>query len=285
MINLRKLAIGGIVIILVVIGAFAASDNVLTNNNDTTMVITYGETTYNNQQYKSIVDDYFSQNANVILENVTTEVITANEVNQISQGISNKTYDSNQIFSSALVDLNGTGNLTVNVDTSKITLVTEEMYASALNSTGINQGYVVVTSPISATGESALAGIMSCYEEATNKHIPDEVKKAANDEIYAQSEVVNSSNASPHQISGLVSEVKEEVAQNNTTDIGAIADAVEQTASNNGIELSQADIDKLAEAILQTQSVKDQANDYKNQVTNVINNGGNGFNIFNIFNF
>lgn len=283
--NLRKLAIGGIVIIVVVLGLFATSGTILNNGDNTTMVITYGETTYNNQQYKSLVDDYFAQNANVNLENVTTEVITANEVNAISEGISNQTYDSNQIFSSAFVDLNDTDNLTINVDTSKITLVTEEMYASALNSTGINQGYVAVTSPVSATGESALAGIMSCYEKATNTQIPDEVKKAANDEIYAQSEVVNNSNASPDEISGLVSEVKEDVAQNNTTDIGAITDALEQTAEDNNIQLSQSDISRLAEAILQSQSVKDQANDYKNQVTNVINNGGSGFNIFNIFNF
>lgn len=284
MINLRKLAIGGIVIIVVVLGLFATSGTILNNGDNTTMVITYGETTYNNQQYKSLVDDYFTQNANVNLENVTTEVITANEVNAISEGISNQTYDSNQIFSCAFVDLNDTDNLTINVDTSKITLVTEEMYASALNSTGINQGYVVVTSPVSATGESALAGIMSCYEKATNTQIPDEVKKAANDEIYAQSEVVNNSNVSPDEISGLVSEVKEDVAQNNTTDIGVITDALEQTAEDNNIQLSQSDISRLAEAILQSQSVKDQANDYKNQVTNVINNGGSGFNIFNIFN-
>lgn len=283
--NLRKLAIGGIVIIVVVLGLFATSGTILNNGDNTTMVITYGETTYNNQQYKSLVDDYFTQNANVNLENVTTEVITANEVNAISEGISNQTYDSNQIFSSAFVDLNDTDNLTINVDTSKITLVTEEMYASALNSTGINQGYVAVTSPVSATGESALAGIMSCYEKATNTQIPDDVKKAANDEIYAQSEVVNNSNASPDEISGLVSEVKEDVAQNNTTDIGAITDALEQTAEDSNIQLSQSDISRLAEAILQSQSVKDQANDYKNQVTNVINNGGSGFNIFNIFNF
>lgn len=283
--NLRKLAIGGIVIIVVVLGLFATSGTILNNGDNTTMVITYGETTYNNQQYKSLVDDYFTQNANVNLENVTTEVITANEVNAISEGISNQTYDSNQIFSSAFVDLNDTDNLTINVDTSKITLVTEEMYASALNSTGINQGYVAVTSPVSATGESALAGIMSCYEKATNTQIPDEVKKAANDEIYAQSEVVNNSNASPDEISGLVSEVKEDVAQNNTTDIGAITDALEQTAEDSNIQLSQSDISRLAEAILQSQSVKNQANDYKNQVTNVINNGGSGFNIFNIFNF
>ena len=34
------------------------------------VVITYGETTYMNQQYKSIVDDYFAGRTNVDLNNV-----------------------------------------------------------------------------------------------------------------------------------------------------------------------------------------------------------------------
>lgn len=284
MINLRKLAIGGIVIIVVVLASFAASNTIMNNGENITQIITYGETTYNNQQYKSIVDGYFAQNSNVDPENVTSEVITANEVNEVAKGISNKTYDSNQIFSCAYVDLNSS-NLTVSVDESRINLVTEEMYASALNSSGITQGYVSVTSPVSATGESALAGIMSCYEKATHTQIPEEVKKAANDEIYTQSEIVNNTNASADEVSDLVSEVKENVTASNDTSLADIISTIENVARENNIDLSQEDINKLAEAIFQSYSVKDQADSYKSQITEVINNGGNGFSIFNIFNF
>ena len=54
----------------------------------------------------------------------------------------------------------------VEVDNS-INTITPKMYMSALKSAGIQGGHVYVTSPVSATGESALAGIMDCYEQAT----------------------------------------------------------------------------------------------------------------------
>ena len=146
------------------------------------VVITYGETTYMNQQYKSIVDNYFAGRTNVNLNDVNSKVITAGDVNAISSGFSGKYYNSNQIFSSALLDLNQNGEITVDVDNS-ITTITPQMYMSALKSAGIQGGHVYVTSPVSATGESALAGIMDCYEEATDVEIPDNVKQAENQEI------------------------------------------------------------------------------------------------------
>ena len=68
------------------------------------------------------------------------------------------------------------------------------MYISALKSSGITAGHVYVTSPVEATGESALAGIMNSYEEVTDVKIPDTVKEAANNEIYTQAEIVKNSN-------------------------------------------------------------------------------------------
>jgi Predicted secreted protein len=141
------------------------ASSVMAGNDGTTLVATYGETTHTNQQYMNSVNDYFASKGYSNLENVKQEVITANQVNQISKGISGKTYGSNQIFSSALVDLTQGDSLKVTVDTSKINLVTAKMYASALESAGIEKGGFNVTSPVSATGESALAGVMSCYEK------------------------------------------------------------------------------------------------------------------------
>ena len=283
-INLRKLMIGGIVLIIVIIGIFTASAGHYSNNSDST-IITYGETTFNNQQYRSVVDDYFVSQSNVNLNDVKNEIITANEVNAISQGISHRTYNSNQIFSSALVDLARSNNLEINVDHSKITLVTEQMYASALESAGINQGYVVVTSPVSATGESALAGVMNCYEQATNTTMPQEVKQAANNQIYVESEVISNSNESADSISDLVDEVKDEVNETNTTDIQTIIDILTQTAKENNINLSEADIQKLAESISQSQSVQGQAQAYSQQISKSISDVAGSFSLESLFNF
>ena len=108
----------------------------------------------------------------IYLSKADEKIITASDVNKIASTITGRTYDSSEVFSSALVNLKDSTNLQVSVDKSKITTVTGDMYISALKSAGIKSGHVYVTSPVSATGESALAGIMNCYEEATNVKIP-----------------------------------------------------------------------------------------------------------------
>ena len=208
------------------------------STSDTQVVATYGETTYNNANYKNTVDTFFINNAGFDLKNVDSKVITASEVNKISSSITGKTYSSNQIFSSALVDLNDNDNLEVSVDKSKITTITGDMYISALKSAGITAGHVYVTSPVEATGESALAGIMNSYEVATNVEIPEPVKEAANNEIYTQAEIVKDSNVDADKLSKLITD---------------------------------SDIENLATSIEQIQNVQGDINNYQNEVTDVLN--------------
>ena len=235
------------------------------------VVITYGETTYMNQQYKLIVDDYFAGRTNVDLNNVDSKVITAGDVNAISGGFSGKTYNSNQIFSSALLDLNQNGEITVDVDNS-INTITPKMYMSALKSAGIQGGHVYVTSPVSATGESALAGIMDCYEEATDVEIPDNVKEAANQEISTQAEIINNSNVSADDLSNLVDDVKEKVNEENITDHATIVNIINDYSTTYNINISDSDVENLASTIEQVQSVQDDANAYKEQISDFVNN-------------
>jgi hypothetical protein len=165
-------------------------------------------------------------------------------VNKIASTITGKTYGSNQIFSSALVDLNDNAKLQVSVDKAKITTITGDMYLSALKSAGITSGHVYVTSPVTATGESALAGIMNSYEVATNVEIPETVKEAANNEIYTQAEVVQNSNVSSEKVSKLVDDVKEVQANvdlvNGFTNRMAIAFSNTKDAYINGIAVTNA---------------------------------------------
>ncbi len=260
-------SICAIVIVIIAIAMFVpfgSSDNV---NGTSNVVVTYGETTYNNGEYKNIVDNYFNVN------NAKESVITANDVNKISSGISQRTYNSNQIFSCAMVDLTSNNNIDIDVDSSKITTVTPSMYKSALDSAGITKGHVKITSPVSATGESALAGIMKSYEESTGKIIPTEVKDAANNEIYSQAKVAENSNASADDIANMMDEVKEEVAKENTTNGQTITNIINNVASNNNIKISDNDINVLVNSVQQTQSVQDKASDYKNQLSSYVESG------------
>ncbi|RAP50045.1 MAG: hypothetical protein BZ133_06370 [Methanosphaera sp. SHI613] len=269
--------IGIVILVIVAFGLFVPLGS-SGSNGDSSIAVTYGETTYNNHEYKQMVDEYFEKNGNVNLNDTDEKVITSNDVNRISSGISQRTYNSNQIFSCAMVDLNGNNNIKIDVDP-KITTVTPSMYKSALDSAGIKKGHVVVTSPVTATGESALAGIMKAYETATGQLIPEEVKNAANNEIYTQSEVVNNTNLSADDVAQLVDEAKEEVAKENTTDKQTIINIVNNIASNNNIQIAGDDINNLADSIQQTQSVQDQASQYQSQVSNYVNSE-NAHNLF-----
>jgi uncharacterized protein YpuA (DUF1002 family) len=244
------------------------------------VVVTYGEATHANSAYKSTVDDFFNSYAHVDLNSADSRIIYASDVNKISTGISGKTYSSNQILSSALLDLNDNDNLEVSVDKSKIKTVTGDMYISALKSAGITAGHVYVTSPVSATGESALAGIMNSYEAATNVEIPEKVKEAAADEISTQAEIVDNSGVDPNSLSKLVDDVKQEVSKDNITDHNTIVNIINNYVQNNNINITNTDIENLADSIEQVQNVQGDVNYYKGQVSDFMGNAtSNGFSI------
>jgi len=266
---MRKSTIGIIILSIILVGMAIPAGF---STSDSQVVITYGETTYNNANYKNIVDEFFAQQANVDMSKISSKIITANDVNKISSSISGVTYNSGQIFSSALVDLNDNDNLEVSVDKSKITRITGDMYISALKSSGITAGHVYVTSPTTATGESALAGIMNSYEEATNVEIPETVKEAANKEIYTQSEIVENSNVSAEKISELVDDVKETVKEENITDHQTIVNVINNYTIVNNINITNSDIENLATAIEQVQNVQGDVNNYSSEVSSIFNN-------------
>ena len=240
------------------------------------VVVTYGEATHANSAYKATVDDFFTNQAHVDLNNAESRIIYAGEVNQISTGITGKTYSSNQILSSALLDLNDNGNLKVSVDKSKITTVTGDMYISALKSAGITKGHVYVTSPVPATGESALAGIMNSYEEATDVQIPDSVKEAATDEIYTESQIVENSGVDADSLAKLVDDVKQEVSKDNITDHDTIVNIINNYVQINNINITNTDIENLADTIEQVQNVQGDVNYYQNQISDIMGNSTDG---------
>ena len=274
---MRKITIGMVILSIIIIGmvipaGFSGQAN--------SVVITYGETTHANTNYKSDVDSFFKSQSNLDLSNAAEKIITASDVNKISSTITGRNYDSSEIFSSALVNLKENADLKVSVDKDKITTITGDMYLSALKSAGIKSGHVYVTSPVTATGESALAGIMNCYEEATNVKIPETVKEAANKEIYTQAEVVKDTNASSDQVSKLVDDVKETVKKENVTDHQTIVNIIYNYTVNNNINITNSSIENLANSIEQIQNTQGDINTYENQVSEVLNNTSSNSNNF-----
>lgn len=113
---------------------------------------------------------------------------------------------------------------------------------------------------------------MNCYEKATNVTIPKEVQAAANNEIVTEAEVVNNSNVDPDKLSNTVKEIKDEVISKNITNPSDVEKIVKETAQDNSVNLTTEDVDKIADSVIQTQSVQDSANHYKQQLEKALGN-------------
>lgn len=253
---MKKLLIGIIVIMMALSPIYAVSG----------FVITFGEATNANSAYKNSVLNYFQSHTDKNITNATNKVVTASEVNLISQNISGVTYQPNQIVSCAMVDLSYNPGIKIVVDTSKITLVTPKMYENALKSTGISNGYVVVTSPVSATGESALAGVLKSYEIAAGSSIPDDAKKAATEVIFTQSQITNQTGQSPDTIATLFEKAQNEVQSKNLQDPAQIKIIVINVANSMNINLTDQQAQQIATALADAQKAQGSLDSFKNSL-------------------
>ena len=62
-------------------------------------------------------------------------------------------------------------------DRKNINWVTDAMYTNALITAGVKDAEIQITAPFKVSGTAALTGLMKAYETASNKQIPEEVKK------------------------------------------------------------------------------------------------------------
>ncbi len=232
--------------------------------------ITMGETTYNNPTYKGIILDYFQSMTDKKIENVKIEVIRAPEVNEVSKDITGYVYTSDEIFSCAMVDLNYTSGIKVVVDKSKIEVVTPPMYVNALKSAGIDRGYVVVSSPVPASGEAALAGIMKSYEIAVGAEIPKEAKKAAFEELYLETKLVNETGISGDTLANFIGEVKNKSESQNLKNPQEIRQVVINVANNMNINLTNTQIEEISQNIANSQRVQDLVYNFEQKLDKVI---------------
>ena len=125
---------------------------------------------------------------------------------------------------------------------------------------------------------------MNAYEEATDVEIPENVKEAANDEIYTQAEIVENSGVDADKLSQLVDDVKQEVSEDNVTNSEDIKTIINNYVQNNNINITNNDIENLADSIEQVQNVQGDVNYYKDKVSGFLNdNTTGGFSLDGLF--
>ncbi|MBM4240461.1 MAG: DUF1002 domain-containing protein [Euryarchaeota archaeon] len=231
--------------------------------------ITLGEATDANSAWKDSIMNYFKSHTDKDVKSATTKIITAAEVNSISKNVTGKTYSSDQVVSCAMVDLGYDQGIKIIVDKNKIKVVTAKMYANALKSSGIENGYVVVSSPVESSGEAALAGVLKSYEIAVGANIPEEAKKAAIEELYAETQIVNQTGQDPDKIAELFEKVKNETQAKNLQDAAQIKIIVLNIAASMNINLTDQQAQQIANAVANSQKAQSSLTEFKTQLQNV----------------
>lgn len=120
-----------------------------------------------------------------------------------------------------------------------ITQVTNEMYANAMLTAGIEDATVEVAAPKPVTGHSALVGIYKAYE-VNGEQLDPERTDVANDELSVATEIADSG-VEDAKVSELLTEIKKQIAEQDPATKEEVQQIVEEQLTKLQIELSPED--------------------------------------------
>lgn len=170
-------------------------------------------------------------------QNVDEITVTAQDLARLINGNPNS-----RMFSSAKIMLKEKGNgLIVTIVTPEnITEVTNEMYANALLTAGVENANVDVASPVKVTGHSALVGIYKAYE-SKGEVLDKDRMEVANDELELATELAGKEGMSDEKVTELLTEIKKMIAEQNPATREEVEQIVQEQLNKMNIELSEQD--------------------------------------------
>ncbi|MCM3638334.1 DUF1002 domain-containing protein [Sporosarcina luteola] len=121
-----------------------------------------------------------------------------------------------------------------------ITQVTNEMYATAMMTAGIEDAIVEVAAPKPVTGHSALVGIYKAYE-VSGETLDTERTDVANDELNLATKFAKDSGIDQDKVAELLTEIKKAIADNKPATKEEVEKIVNDQLKKLNIELSEAD--------------------------------------------
>lgn len=147
------------------------------------------------------------------------------------------------MYSSAKITRKDTGEgLVINqVTPENITEVTDEMYANALLTAGIEDAVVDVVSPVKVTGHSALVGIYKAYDEGEGTELNKDRTEVANQELNLATKLAKKEGLDQDKVSELLTEIKKEIAEQNPATKEEIEKIIDDKLKILEIQLSPED--------------------------------------------
>jgi uncharacterized protein YpuA (DUF1002 family) len=187
-----------------------------------------------------------------------------------------------RMFSSAKITRKekGEGLVITRVTPGNITQVTDEMYANALLTAGIEDATVDVASPVKVSGHSALVGIYKAYEK-TGEKLDQGRMEVANDELNLATKLADKEGLDNEKVSQLLTDIKKEIADQNPATKEDVQKIVEDELNKLNIKLSPEDrqllidlFDKMRDLNINFDKVKSQLNDLTKDLKSKLKDAG-----------
>lgn len=187
------------------------------------------------------------------------------------------------MYSSAKITRNDSGNgINVKIVTPEnITQVTADMYKNALLTAGVENADIEVASPIKVSGHSALVGIYKAYDSSSssNDKLDSDRTKVASQELNVATDLAKNDNLSNDQVTQLLSEIKQEIANQHPATKADIEQIVDDKLKSLNIQLSDSDrqllinlFDEMRKLNINFGSVKSELSDLSSKLSDKLKN-------------
>ena len=223
-------------------------------------IVVYGETLTESQ--KEEVRKLLKVDDPSTVDEVT---VTAQDLARLIDGNPNS-----RMFSSAKITLKekGTGLVITRVTPENITQVTDEMYANALLTAGVENASVDVASPVKVSGHSALVGIYKAYE-SKGVTLDKERMEVANEELSLATDLADKEGMDKEKAGELMTEIKKAIAEQNPATREEVEQIVEEQLKKLKIELSPEDRQLLVDLFDKMRSINIDFDNVKQQLEDI----------------
>ncbi|NLC62946.1 MAG: DUF1002 domain-containing protein [Thermoanaerobacterales bacterium] len=175
-------------------------------------------------------------------EDVMILTVTNDEERDYLEGLVPEKQIGTRAISSAYVKLAPEGS-GIDVKTHNITWVTEEMYANAMVTAGIEDAQVMAAAPFKVSGTAALTGIMKAFERASGQKLSSQAKQIANEELVITGDLGDE--IGKEKAVKLIQNIKKRVVEQDIKEPEDIRKVIQNIAVELNIQLTDSQVDRI----------------------------------------
>ena len=160
----------------------------------------------------------------------------------------------------------------IQVETHNINYCTPEMYQNALATAGVSDAEVTVAGGVELSGTAALIGVMEAYETMSGVELSEDNVDAAVDELVTTgelAEILEEAGVDEGQAEELIAAVKEAVAEKDLSDPEQIEAAIDDTAEQLNITLTEEDKQKILSLMEKISALDLDADQLQSQLSGI----------------